>query len=380
MDLRAADEVSAPKISLFIFAGEASGDQLGAALVKQLRLSGFHESIWGVCGEKMAAEGVEQTLTMGAFQMMGFVGVLTGLPRLLRQLKQLVQLIMERGPKAVLLIDYPDFNLRLARDLRRSGYRGKIIQYVCPTVWAWRASRIPQIAERFDLLLTLFPFEPELFAHTSLQAEYVGHPAASLACSDSSKRERDLVGIFPGSRPAEIELNLGLQLQAARHLLMRHPNVRFAVSIARPELAPLIERITRTSKVSCELDRSGSADLLMRRCGAAFATSGTVTLELALHGVPTVVTYRPSLLNAFIARYLFRIRLAHFCLVNILSKRTLFPERVHCMISAKALAQSIEPLFLETPQRQECLEGCRAIGEILRASPSRAAELVRGLL
>jgi lipid-A-disaccharide synthase len=368
------DPGAANPVGLFVFAGEASGDQLGADLVSQLRLSGFDEPIWGVCGEKMAAEGVEQTFSMRAFQMMGFVGILTGLPRLLKQIKELVKLILERAPKAVVLIDYPDFNLRLARDLRRQGYSGKIIQYVSPTVWAWRSSRIPVIAERFDLLLTLFPFETDYFAHTSLQTGYVGHPAANIELPATLERESDLIGIFPGSRPGEIKLNLGLQLEAARQLLKKRPEARFAVSVARPELTPLIEKIVNQSKLDCPLDHSSK--LLMGRCQAAFATSGTVTLELAIQGVPTVVTYRPSLLNAFIARYLFRIRLSHFCIVNILSKRTLFPERVHCLISAKELAEQIEPLFLKTTEREECLAGCQTIKEMLRVSPGRAAELV----
>lgn len=365
---------------LFLLAGESSGDLLGSKLVEELQKAGYAAPLWGVAGPRMRAAGATSLLPMESFQIMGFIGAIRSLPSIFRQLRTLRKAIMERAPEAVILIDYPGFNLRLAAQLRKAGYKGKIIQYVCPSVWAWGAKRIPKMAKSLDLLLTLFPFEPPYFEGRGLTALFVGHPAMERPVEE--QKPENLVGIFPGSRPAEISHNLEIQLEVARKLQLLHPDLQFALSVAKPELEPAIRRAIDKSHLPIELHLGSSPYPLMRRCRLAIATCGTVTLELALQKVPSVVIYRPSLMNALLARFLFRINLPHYSIANILCNKTIFPEAVHWVISLRRISQEAEKLFSDGRRRASCLEGCEEVRKRLQYTDGarRAAEAILNLL
>lgn len=363
--------------SLAFVIGESSGDLLGSRLASALRTAGFDGDLWGVTGPLMRSAGVESLVDMEKFQIHGFVGVLTSLPTIRRQLRSVREEIMRRSPDAVILIDYPGFNLRLAGDLRKAGYRGKIVQYVCPSVWAWGSGRIPKMVERLDLLLTLFPFEPHYFENSSLETHFVGHPSME---EEQERTEPDyLVGIFPGSRPAEIRHNLEIQLEVAKKMQMLHPDLRFAISVAKEELRGAIAREVRRSHLEIEMIEESD---WMGRCRLALATCGTVTLELALRSIPTVVVYRPSLLNALLARFIFHINLPHYSIANILVGKTIFPEHVHWVVSTPRISQDAERLFVNGKRRGECIAGCAQVRERLKYTDgaARAAEKILQLL
>lgn len=366
---------------LFLLAGESSGDLIGSKLALELCEAGYSDPLWGVAGPLMKAAGVRPVMDMEAFQIMGFVGVVRALPTIKRQLHTLQELILKRRPEAVILIDYPGLNLRLAGQLREAGYEGKIIQYVCPSVWAWGAKRIPKMVERLDLLLTLFPFEPQYFEKTGLETHFVGHPAMEELPTDEIEAEY-LVGIFPGSRAAEIRHNLEIQLEVAHKMHLLHPDLRLAISVAKPELEPAIRRAVEKSHLPVEFHVGSSLYPLMRRCRMAIATCGTVTLELALYKIPTVVVYRPSLLNALLARFIFHINLPHYSIANILCNKTIFPEHVHWVISTRQVTQDAERLFAEGKVRADSLRGCEEVRRRLKYTDGarRAAEAILKIL
>ena len=163
---------------LFIFAGEASADLLGEELLKELKLKGRRLKISGVGGPKMREEGFSFIAQMEEFRVMGFVDVFLALPKLMRKFFAIRRAILEMNPKTVLFIDYPGFNLRMAKSLRKKGFSGKLCHFVCPSVWAWGKKRIPLMAKTLDLLLTILPFQARYFANTSLKTHFVGHPLA----------------------------------------------------------------------------------------------------------------------------------------------------------------------------------------------------------
>lgn len=378
--------------AIFLFAGEQSGDNLGAPLVEQLKKEGY--SLRGVGGKQMVAAGLKPCFPIEAFQVMGITAVLSALPRLLLLLRKIKKEILQNPPEAVILIDYQDFNALIAKHLRKSNYQGKIIHYVSPSVWAWRKKRVHSLAKRLDLLLTILPFEKRCYEKTNLAVTYVGHPLCQRVENhlyDPLWKERleipegkKIIGIFPGSRSQEIEHNLPLQLKVAKESLKQDPALFFVISCARPALEARIETLLKKSGLQGVLAPSCHAYDLMRESQGAIATSGTVTLELALHKTPTLVTYCLSFFNYFMGRYVFRIRLPHYSLPNIISEKEIFPEFVHRKLSAQQISRSLHKILGERLKvQQECDEMIHHLrhGDPSKGNPSKqAACAIRDIL
>lgn len=357
----------------FIFAGESSGDLHGGPLIHALKTLNPDLKVTGVGGPAMRAQGIDCLMPMEAFQVMGFSDVLAAFPKLWRQFHQVRDAILETKPDAVILIDYPGFNLRMAKALRKKGFQGKIVQMICPTVWAWGKGRIETMAQTLDLLLTIYPFEANCFSHTSLDVHYIGNPLVETISNyhyDANWKDkmgipdgRPIIGIFPGSREGEILRNLPLQLEAAALFKKAHPNAVLALSCVDVKQETLLKERCKKSPLGGYEDvffipRTYTYEL-MQSCHAALAKSGTVTLELALHNIPTVVVYQLSTLNRLIAQYILRLRLSHYCIVNILCEKTIFPEWIEIVPTADELFQSLNSLFLEGEKRSTCLQGCQ---------------------
>lgn len=364
---------------LFIFAGEKSGDLLGGSLLKKIKeyLPGY--LLYGVGGQEMQAEGLECLLDTKEFEMMGFSEILWSLSKLWKQFYHVRDHILSTKPGAVVLIDYPGFNLRMAKALRKRGYRGKLIQYISPTVWAWGKHRAELMANTFDLLLTIYPFEAAHFSHTSLNVKYIGNPIKEIiqyhqyhddwAKLFGIKETENLIAIFPGSRKAEILLNLPFQLKVAEMLKADNPETCFAISCAHEKIMPMMHHHLRDLPLKLNRDifllpKTYTYEL-MRDCRSAIAKSGTVTLELALHQCPTVVIYKLSLLNRLIAQYALRINLPHYCIVNILSGKTIYPELIERGLSPQNLYREIKRLNDESSDRTSCIKECQQISTIL---------------
>lgn len=381
---------------LFIFSGEQSGDSHGARLLSSLKQQDPSLRVIGVGGPEMRACEFECILEMEMFQVMGFSDVLLNLPRLRKLFIKTVQTILEKNPKVVVLIDYPDFNLRLASSLRKHGFQGKLVQYVCPSIWAWRKNRIHTMIDSLDLLLSIFPFEVKLFKDTPLQVRYIGNPTVEAIHNYSYKptwlhdvgltNPKHLMGIFPGSRRSEIKHNLIKQLRAAELLLKDDPQLQFGLSVANKDLLELLTKeIAKTSlKIGSQifLIPNRFAYELMKDCRAAIATSGTVTLELGLHKTPTVVVYHVTPLNSFIAKYLFRLSLSNYCIVNIILEQRAFPELIHKDFDAQNLYRNASELYQDTAMRRDCIQKCHQLHQILepRQSVMHPAEAISSLL
>ena len=368
---------------IFIFAGECSGDLHGALLVKALRERLPQLHLWGVAGPQMRQEGVSCFVPMEEFQVMGIQDVLLALPRLYRHLKQIRNELLSQNPDAVVLIDYADFNMRLAKALRSKGYKGKIVHYICPSVWAWRSQRISQLAATLDLLLAIFPFEPAYFKDTPLRVEYIGNPLMQHLQEPQSRKNHSLIALFPGSRQGEVERNLDLQLKTVLELKKEDPELTFVISVAQPALEPIIlEKIASTSLhfgKDITLVPATDNQRLMQECSAALAKSGTVTLELALQEVPTVVMYQLSFVNWLFAKFIFRIKLPYYCIANIIAQKTVFPEYIHDAFNPSMAAASLKKLYRKGSEREQCLSLCKEVKELLK-SPSPPADMAAELI
>lgn len=331
---------------LFIFAGEASGDLHGSHLVQELFALNPNLKVCGVGGPKMRVFPFDCLMMSEEFQVMGFTDVLLALPRIMKNFYRIRNFILANQPKVVVLIDYAEFNLRLASSLRKNGFRNKLVHYISPSVWAWRKNRAKSMEKTLDLLLTIFPFENAFFKNTNLACKYVGNPLINKISGhiyNSNWKSifsmpENFFALFPGSRSGEIERNLPLQLQAAKKLRMP-----FAISCAHPNLEKAIISIAQSHTFHQGIDfklipETYSYDL-MKDASFAIAKSGTATLELALHGCPTVVTYQLTHLNYLVAKHLFKINLPYYCIANILLGERALPEMVGVNLDPLHLAE-----------------------------------------
>ncbi len=364
-------------IDLFISTGELSGDLHGAKLIRELLALGPDLKIGAVAGPRMRALNIHSFFPMESLQVMGFIDVLFALPKIIRQFYAIRKKILELAPKAVVLIDYPGFHLRLEQSLRKKGYRGRLIHFSCPTVWAWGKRWIPRMEQQLDLLLSLLPFEKECFAHTRLPVKYIGHPLALPVAEFIPSKKFDgqkILALFPGSRKTEIERNLPLQLKVARRMKALDPTLTLAISVAQGHLVPPIpDALLVPPEDNYEL---------MRASHLAIATSGTVTLELALHGTPTVVNYAIKPLDCFIAQKLLRIRLPYYCLANIIVQKPLFPELFGPHFTEEQLFFWTQKLWSNEAARAACRAGCDEVRKSLgmKRAAREAAEAILSML
>lgn len=364
--------------NLFIFAGEQSGDLHGSHLIHSLKQKLPRCKLYGVGGNLMKAQGLEVVLSTEKFSVMGFTDVFLSLPRLLRYFYYLKGLILKKQPDGVILIDYPGFNLKMAKSLRKEGYQGKIIHYISPSVWAWDPKRIEIMDRHLDLLLTIFPFENQYYQHTSLQVEYVGNPLKQYIQNYKYKanfrevchigKDKELIAIFPGSRKSEILKNFPLQLKAMIKLKQQIANVFFAISIANQEASHIIKQLLEKEPFLTEhysLIPKEYTYEAMKEAKAAIAKSGTVTLELALHLCPTIVIYSVSAINRFIAKHIIRLKLPFYCIVNILAQETVFPELIEKKPNVDEIVSLTLKAFQDEKTRENCINHCKRIHSLL---------------
>lgn len=370
--------------SYFIFAGEASGDLHGSRLIQAMQAQEKPPALCGVGGPQMRQAGLECFIPMEQFQVMGFSDVLRSLPHLWKLFYEVRNLILKVKPEGVILIDYPGFNLRLARALRKQGYKGKLIQYICPTVWAHGKKRIETLEFYYDLLLTIFPFEAAYFSQTRLKVEYIGNPLIETLRNHHYQTDwhtqigfpmdQEVVALFPGSRLGEIQRHVPQQLQTAAQLKKNHPHLRFALSCAQESLRQPLINLLRKSPLQLNEEVYIVPPRfhyeLMKDCKTALAKSGTVTLELALHKVPTVVHYELSALNYLFAKIVLNLQLPHYCIVNILSNQRLFPEFMGHRLNPSDLKKSLEAIHDNPVEHGRIQNGCEKLRGLLGSKPS----------
>jgi lipid-A-disaccharide synthase len=362
---------------LLVVALEASADLHGAAVLRELRALRPDLRAFGAGGPRLRAEGLEALVNAEDVSVMGFAEVLPALPRVLEAMDALRDAARERKPAAALLIDSPDFNLRLAKQLRAR--RIPVAYFIGPTVWAWRTSRVRQIARDVARMLVILPFEAEFYERHGVRATYVGNPVADRHRSGGGavKRRENVLALLPGSRLQEIHRIWPPMLAAARELQRENPALRLVVPVA-----PTVDRALFGFAPDVELV-DGRAPEVLAEATAAVVASGTATLEAALALTPMVVVYRTSWLSWGIGRML--VRVPFLSLVNLLARRALVPELLQSECTPDRIAAAVRPLLGSDPAREAQIEGLRALREELAPPHSpgaaqRAAAEVASLL
>ena len=343
-----------------LVAGEASGDVLGAGLIRAVRARIPNAVFEGVAGPEMAAAGCEQWEPSESLAVMGIVEPLAHIPRLLRLRRGLAKRWRESPPDVFIGIDAPDFNLGLEIKLRKAGI--KTAHYVSPSIWAWRPGRVKKVKKAADRVLCILPFEPALYEEHGVKAVFVGHPKAHEApeiVDMEAARLRlgldagEVVAVMPGSRSGEVSRIGGIVAAAAREILAARPGVRFVTPVAMPKLRPMIEQQLDEAGVAEQFKLlDGDSELAMSAADVVLQASGTAVLEAALLRKPTVATYRVSPLTYWIARRL--VKLEHFTLPNLLTEQPLVPEFMQQNALPGPIAAEVIAL-LDDPERRRSI-------------------------
>ena len=379
--------------TIFISAGEASGEHYGALLVEQLRsqlaAAGQVASFFGMGGQRMADAGLERVVRSEDMAVMGITEVVRHLPRIYREFRRLKSSIRARRPNVAVLIDFPDIHFRLAAEFHRLGI--PVIFFVSPQLWAWKQERIELVQRYVDRMLVIFPFEEAFYREHNVSAEFVGHPLAELPLPTISRlefeRRNDLdtgatwIGLLPGSRAKEIADNLPQMLAAARILSLRAPSApgpessteaslakefQFILPVA-PTLKPshrrmlqeLIDRYGRGVTVRLVDDARGA----LFHARASVVASGTATVEAALIGNPFVVIYRVSPITYAIAKR--AVKVPFVAMANLIAGKQVVPELIQKAFTAPNIVRNIEPLLPDGPPRESMMKELARIRGLL---------------
>lgn len=331
--------------SLVVISGEISGDTHAAELLRAL--PGEDWELSGLGGPRMAALSGEIENWLDEAAVLGLLEVLKKYGYFRAKMEEAVARIHAKNPDGVLLVDYPGFNLRLAKRLRAEGYQGKLLYYISPQVWAWKKGRIRTMADLLDLMICIFPFEKELYEESGLVTEFAGHPLI-----DEMKEERDeslsrdpqLVAMLPGSREREIAKLFPPMLEAAAELHSSHPDLRFATTGATAELtASLAEQVEAAGLSEVFSVGENSSHEIMQRAGVGIVASGTATLEAACLGLPYCLTYKVAWLTAQVAKRVMSVD--YLGIVNVMAQREVVKELLQEQATGTAMAKELGRLL-----------------------------------
>jgi lipid-A-disaccharide synthase len=330
-------------LRIALVAGEASGDILGAGLMRALKAQHPAVEFIGVGGPLMQAEGLTSYFPMERLSVMGLVEVLGRLRELLARRKLLIQTLIEEKPDVFIGIDAPDFTLNIELKLRQAGI--KTVHYVSPSVWAWRQKRVLKIREGCDLMLTLLPFEARFYEEKGVPVRFVGHTLAdtiplqadrAAARAELGLPDGPLVALMPGSRGGEVGRLASVFFDAAERLQSMKPGIRFVLPCASPQRRAQIETLLEGRNLPLTL-LDGKSHLALAACDAVLIASGTATLEALLYKRPMVVAYRLAPLTFWILKRM--VKSPYISLPNLLAQRLLVPELLQDDATPEALAQ-----------------------------------------
>ncbi len=369
--------------TLLVIAGEDSGDLHGAELLRELKARRPDLRIVGVGGPRMTPYLDRKLADVQDLAVVGFVEVLRHLPRLNRLFKAILAAAQEEAISDALLIDYPGFNLRLAKALRRDLPAVRLHQYVCPQVWAWKKGRIPELGTVLDTLFCLFDFEPELFRGYPVDARFVGHPLVELVHPECEREaffaetgldpQRPLVALLPGSRKGEIQRLLPPMAELVRRWQQARPEVQWVLPVAPTLATEFVRGYLQGAPVVLVEGRTYAARAY---ADAALVASGTATLETALLGTPFAIVYRLNALTYQIAKRL--VKVPHFGLANVVARREVAPELLQDEVNPERLGQELTRL-LDPDEARRLRAGLAEVRGHL-GEPGAAARVVEDLL
>jgi len=347
-------------MTLYFVAGEVSADNHGAALMRSLRELDRELQFIGRGGPQMRqVAGGQFKDWIGDAAVLGLWEVLRKYGYFQEQFHQTLQEIRESKPDAVVLIDYPGFNLRLARALRRQAPRQKIIYYISPQVWAWNRGRIKRMAQSINLVLCIFPFEVDFYSQAGLRALFVGHPMIERLRSQKfeTQRERNLIGLFPGSRSREVRKIFPVMLETARELRKLNQSLRFEVAAASEQLAqemqPFVAGLDQPQDreaVQIKLDETA---LIMQRAWAGIVASGSATLEAAYFRLPFALIYKVAWPTYLAARLVVSVKFLG--MPNLLAGKEVVSEFIQHRAKPDAVVKAVQPLIENAKEREEMI-------------------------
>ena len=346
-----------------LVAGEASGDVLGAGLIRAIRARVPDATFEGVAGPQMLAAGCDQWEPANSLAVMGLIEPLAHIPRLLRLRRELVRRWHESPPDVFVGIDAPDFNLGLEKKLRKAGIR--TAHYVSPSIWAWRSGRVKKVRKAADTVLCILPFEPALYDAHGVNAVFVGHPSATASpdvvdmAAARAKLQldaRQVVAVLPGSRGGEVARIGGIVAEAAKAIHDVRPDVQFVTPVATPKLRTVIEQQLLAAGVAEHFTLlDGDSQAAMSAADVVLLASGTAVLEAAMLRKPAVATYRVNSLTYWLGQSVLRlVKLAHYTLPNLLTDEPLVPEFIQNEALPGPIADAVVAM-LDDPQRRQSI-------------------------
>lgn len=367
--------------SLLFVAGEASGDLHASKVIAHLNELASDIRIFGVGGDLMRSAGMELTHHSSDFAVVGFAEVIRHIPRLKRAMRELLDMVSERQTRVAVLVDYPGFNLALARRLKAAGV--KVFYYISPQVWAWDEGRVKKISGRTDRMAVILPFEKSFYADRGVDVDFVGHPLmdepgiAAPRMPRTAAGARPLIGLLPGSRREEIARHLPPMLRAVRILRREFGEIDFKLGLSEGMARQELDVGGDPALDGVEVMAPGGTHDLMAEASVLMVSSGTATLEAACFGTPMVIIYRTSPLSYRIGRLL--VKISQIGLVNIVAGEEVVPELVQADLTPERLAASVsnylkdERLYADTSRR--LLEVRDLLGE-----PGAGEKVARSIL
>jgi len=356
-----------------IIAGEASGDLHGAQLVRQLNNLDSQVDFFGIGGINMKNAGVDIKIDSAKLAVIGLVEVIKHYRRLVSYLNDMKALLKSQRPDLVILVDYPGFNLRLAKAAKQ--LKIKVLFYISPQIWAWRQGRIKKIGQSIDMMAVIFSFETKYYEDYNIPVRFVGHPLTNEIPESYNKLDvintleldpnNKILGLFPGSRKSEIKNLLPILLESAQRLHQQDNNLQFIIPLASTitldDVTPYLDEIKFPIKV---IENNSTATI--QACTAIITASGTVTLEIALSGIPMVVIYKIATMSYYILRMM--IHLDHLALCNIVANRRIVPELIQNDANADEIVNEIEKILYYDNYSSSIIEQLKLVRQNLGES------------
>ncbi|MFK7890891.1 MAG: lipid-A-disaccharide synthase [Granulosicoccus sp.] len=371
-------------LTVMVSAGEASGDSHAANAIRALHADGFDVSSFGMGANHLKGTGTDLIVDCRDLAVIGIADVLINYPRFMRRLNRLREEMQQRKPDILLLVDYPDFNLKLAETAKKMQI--PVLFYISPKVWAWRAGRVKRIASLVSHMAVIFPFEVDIYQRENVPVTYVGNPVVADAQSPLSRdeaclqvgleTEHQVVGLLPGSRRSEISRNLPVMVKTARLIRQQSPSIQFLLPVAPTLDIDLIQQALDDVLPQWLSLSTVDSRTAMRAADVALVASGTATLETALIGTPMVVMYVINPLNYAIMKRL--IQIPDISLVNIVAERRIVPEYLQHAANPETLSNELRSLLSDHERRTVMLEDLKTVK--LRMGDANASKRVARLL
>ena len=342
-------------------AGEASGDVNGANLVRAMRSQAPHVAFWGIGGDRMEEAGVRILFRSSELAVVGLTEVFSKVLNILKASFRMKSIIRHKRPDLLILIDFPDFNLNLARTAKR--HHVPVLYYICPQVWAWRQGRVKKMVHRIDRMAVILPFEKDYYRKRGIDVTYVGHPLLDsirreghendISSKGAAPEGRPTIGLMPGSRTEEIVNLLPSMVEAVGILAKTFPDLVCLLLVAPTIKSDLVRSFTKDSSVNISLLKDDTYKALSA-CDLVFVASGTATMEVGMMLKPMIIVYRVSPLSYWVAKRV--VKIPYIGLVNLVAGEEVVPELIQEDVTAERLVQEARVFLQDNAKRNEVIK------------------------